>query len=271
MDLQIGMSNFIIDVFSARFVSTSYFDLFFESGSSITWLSDCFQARCSEPYWEKWKSKLTIRTNNIVVNSFLSLKSSVRVSLFPYGPPPEGTRYGATFGDIRKLFPKHDFRSPLEKDELSTIKKMVKEFKSQSNQTLILASASGINFNETDYPLGYHVGSYYNKIFKRVLVETGFPIILFMDESKFNVKFNPQKCFNIFDKNLRWEDAIKNQPLGFCVGAKTKLGLMDIQSRLQEAGFTYFDISEDEDKYNGYMLFVRNKKFQEIFYPKEMI
>jgi len=261
--LKLGSAAYFWDQCSAEIIESEYFHLFFESGSTIAYLSSEFLNRLSEPQWRSVIARLQIKTNNILTYLETVLTTNIKIEIRPYGPPERS--YGATFRDLTKL-PKHSAPGPmpLKSDAIEAIDEMANTLKSKGGKMMFLATASGLNIDQTEYPIGYHVGSYYNKLFKRAMVKAGSPMVLFIDAKKFQKPFNPAHCYSVFGNDLPWEDICASHPLALCVGAADKGEREFIIEKIMAFGFTYIDTLDEPEKYGCWPLIARNVLFNNI-------
>lgn len=251
-------------------------NLFFESGSTMVYVASEFYHQTKSKF--SWRndllSKLGITTNNLLV--FVQLLFTPLASVLelkPKGIPDE--RYGATYGRLDELL---DYNPPFDQalgeDAKRNVKDLAAEFMSPSfdkvngdsrkAKVLILASTSGMNLKE---PVGPHVGSYRNMLFKRALLMTRAPIVFFVDESKFNpAAYDPNRCFLIFGEDFTWNDTVTTQPIAFCVGSSSEESARKIVYQLMEIGLTMSSGPKPGSEYGDCLPFVvANDAFSAMF------
>ncbi|MEW6609511.1 MAG: DUF4062 domain-containing protein [bacterium] len=267
-DLKRGMASYFWDRCFAEIIDLGIKDLFFESGSTIAYLSSEFSERLTTPAGQEVISELRIKTNNILTYLELVLTRNIQIELRPYGSPEK--RFGATFGDLTRL---PEYRTPPEPDPLGkkakeAVQKMSEHIKEGSKKLLLFATASGLNIDkDSQFPLGPHVGSYYNKLFKRALFTTGCPIVLFIDATKIEeIPFNPQHCFSVCDSEISWESVCNKIPLALCIGAKDESQRERIITQVKQYGFVFIDPVDPtkQEEYSCYPILARNEKYNSI-------
>jgi hypothetical protein len=198
-----------------------YMNLFFESGSTLVYVSDSFEKNMlrfgipiDDDDWHVW-------TNNVLTLFQLLLYTDVDVERFPACAPNPKDRYGAIFprewysieenypSEPRDLYPK----------EVRAVEKMKEDLNKFGEKTLILATSSGWDLdNKLDDFKGPHVGSHANMLFKRALFTSGLPTVIFLAAEKLGEPFHKGNCFSVFGPDERLHDAIEDYPLALCVG-----------------------------------------------------
>ena len=142
---------------------------------------------------------------------------------------------------------------------------MATYIKGKGEKSLLLATASGLNVHNPEFPLGPHVGSYHNKLFKRSLLLTGLPIVLFVDATKLDAPFRRNHCFSVCDSELLWHDVCQKIPLALCVGSANEDSRKSLIERIGSFGFTFIDPLEATTDYQCVPLLVRNQLFNDVF------
>lgn len=210
-------------------------NLFFESGSTIAYLSERFIEQCGKNGLQNWK----IKTNNILSYLDFVLFQKVDVVLSPYGPPDD--IYGATFGSLSgpNVDPPQDetVEFLLSEDTKNDIVEHASELLPLNAPSLILATASGLELREKHKYPGLHVGSYTNMLFKRALFKSLHPIIIFLDEDKISTfsekgQFKYGKCYPVFESRNVWASVQVSYPLGFCIYMKQPKNLPRLKTEL---------------------------------------
>ncbi len=182
-------------------------------------------------------------TNNILAFLQLWLNDGIPISMLPSSPPSDP--YGASFGILEELVdakrrPEYS-RQPLDQNSANAVGKLTKEFMKilANNRCLIIGETSGIQLSEkhiisqsegteltsevekqVGQCFGFHMGSVYDKLFKRALYKTNFPVIIVTASNKIDISMDIGHCHFLFDKKYTWEDFYKNHALAFCVGCK---------------------------------------------------
>ncbi len=190
-----------------------------------------------------------ISTNNSLAYLHLWLKNQIPCTMFPSGSPEEP--YGASYGPISKFGqnPHGNDRAPnykrtrLDENQEKSISQLCDMFyrpeSHQNNKLLIIGAISAIQVSD-DYEFifpdgidekqtkfftqdietckGFHVGDYYNMLFKRFLYKTGFPTVICINIEKINAPIRVGICHFVHDPGFPWESFKKEHPLAFCVG-----------------------------------------------------
>lgn len=211
-------------------------NLFFESGSTIAYLSERFIEHCEQGELANWK----IKTNNIISYLDFVLFRRIDAVLSPFGPPDDS--YGATFGTLRMppLDPPQD-----ERDEFELPDEAIREITLHASEilplgapSLILATSSGLELRKNHKYPGLHVGSYHNMLFKRALFKSLHPIVIFLDEEKISSlsdhgQFIYDKCYPVFDSAKVWSAVQISHPLAFCIALRQPGNLPKVMADLE--------------------------------------
>ncbi len=245
--------------------------LFFESGSSITYVAQIVGERLKE-YHNK---EIQISTNNILAYLIFWLVRGIKCSLFPWGPPEQ--HYGAVFGPINDLVPEN--RKPsfppdrLSIDDQEAIKQLHNAPFGPSqwtSPTLMLGALSGLQLAldlKISNCVGPHVGSPRNKVFKRFMYDTKLPLMLFMTANKINSPVDIERCHFILDQreneNITWKTFLKDYPIAFCVGCENKQD--QIKMIINKFEELQLKIIRPEHKTLHTAFIARNQKFIEVF------
>lgn len=196
-----------------------YRKLFFESGSTLSYVSEVFEKYVlrSDNESGSWR----IWTNNVLALLQLLLYTDVDVRRFPpFAPDPED-KYGAIFP--REWHPLTE-RTPsnprkLYQTEVDAVNEMKQRLHKFGEKTLFLATTSGWDLDHKSKNFqGPHVGSHPNMLFKRAIFTTGCPVVIFLTAEKLGDPFKAGKCFPIFGPDEPLDDALTNYPLALCVG-----------------------------------------------------
>jgi hypothetical protein len=236
--------------------------LFFESGSTIAFLArELGRSKKFLKEVKKFKDEpcLNLYTNNILAYLELWLNNGLPITLNPRSTP--GDKYGATYGSLEDDIDEDkcpDYTgNPLDKYTQEAITKLKEANDSipKNEQILLLGAISGVQISEKhqihceeDYCIddlivekvnqcfGFHVGSYKNKIFKRYLIETGYPLVVMFTSEKIDMPIDPTRCHFLFDNDYKWDDFLKDYPIAFCVGCNQD-ELLDVEKRFKNFGF----------------------------------
>ncbi len=198
--------------------------LFLDSGSTITYIAEKINRILS-----RVQVPLDVYTNNVL--AYLELvfpeyptRSHIRVRLL-HGKPDR--TYGATYGSISGvpdiLAPRQDELREEAKREIEAVAAQIRQ---EGGERLIVAATSGMQLktnvsaelgaHKVTIKLGPHVGSYRNMLFKRALLETGFPIVWCFDGSKIDHGFEPTRCFSVAQSDDEWVSFCKSKPIAVC-------------------------------------------------------
>jgi hypothetical protein len=234
---------------------------FFESGSSIA-----IQAQTFRKFVEACRGlpPLAIETNNILACLEFELFGRFPVTLYPPGPPED--KYGATFGPLGELPPlppptptiRH--RGVPEELMAPMRERFARTF---GENGIIFMSASGLEMSAASGFQGPHVGSYPNMLFKRVLLETGCPTVMFMDQSKIrDGAFIEGTCHPVCDDKLTWTGVCQSRPFALAIGADDRDALQPLLVELGKMGLTSQRV---ERKGSDFGVVVANQMFDERF------
>jgi hypothetical protein len=233
--------------FAAPIFRSGYRDLFFESGSTLAYLSSELlnfmkNNEAMLVTTANADQRLRVRTNNILTYLSYVLLSQVKTSLVPHGPPD--TKYGATYGEFAIHFSDEIAPSPSSvrtKDILPEERKVIDRVRiealiggdSSPKKQLFFAAASGLELvNEDPLFQGPHVGNYRNMLLKRAIYETGCPVILFLDETKIDRNFEPNRCYSVMTKGMPWSKIYSDNPIAVCFAAASIEAFSTIAERL---------------------------------------
>jgi hypothetical protein len=264
-------------VMFGRIKRCGYHSLFFESGSTIAFVSDDFEKKLRQSEGASGEnSKWRITTNNAITLLQLLLHTHLDVSPRPAGAPED--YYGAMFDDILLRDPENQpqFPRPLFPAEKKAVARTVQTLQLDGHKRLYLATASGLDFDHSQTHFrGPHVGSHPNMLFKRAIFSTKQPIVLFLTASKLSKRFEVGNCYPVFGPDHSWHHAAQTCPLAVCVGyqfddaekgrqelAETKRRLLQ-ELKKELKGFD-FDYAREETQ-NGAVFMIANKAFSNLF------
>ncbi len=244
-------------------------NLYFESGSTIAYVSSEFG---KSDTFKNHRGEWQIRTNNILSYLQFVLFEDVQVDLCPHGPPEN--KYGGTYGVLAKLdkpgWPAENRPlAEIQPKAIAAIRELAAQIVPSSASALILGAASGLELDQDSNFPGPHAATFVNKLVKRALLETGHPIVMFLDEEKISPahpggKFHVGKCHHVCDPDLSWKDVCAKFPIAICVGASSKEKLDVIVSSLAAAGLTKIShYQECGEKGRSWVTVVRNNPFDE--------
>jgi Domain of unknown function (DUF4062) len=209
--------------------------LFFESGSTIAYLFDDLQERVHLNWVRTFGSKVRVETNNILVYLRGTFSGFGRIDLYPHGPPE--AKYGATFGSLTSL---PEVPPTARGREFPDVAADISEHFNQTFQHgLLLMAMSG--FDTEAAHMGPHVGSYYNALFKRALLQSHVPTVLLMFGPQFERPFQPGLCYSICDENLGWETICAQKPFAVAVAFSGDQHAQSIGEFLKKYGLSHHD------------------------------
>jgi hypothetical protein len=274
-DLKTAIARYFLDQYLGLLISSGTKTFFFESGSSIAFLSKEFIAYLHDEKWlQEVAGELRIHTNNIITYLDFGLSERVRVELYPYGPPEK--KYGATFGALTSLtkLPPSKVREHLEHRNStprrsdgdysdrwqSEVESLATWFRSGYERNgVILMTASGLETDPQHPYHGPHVGSYYNMLFKRSILKSRCPVVMFLDEGKVLAKpFDDDRRFPVCDAIDSWQSACSEVPLALAVPCRSEQALLEVTRILVALGLTFQEKRKEE---GVHLLIASNDKF----------
>ncbi len=255
---------------------------FFESGSTIAFLSQAFVSALHDEEWMRNVSnELKIHTNNIITYLDLGLSERIHVELYPYGPPEK--KYGATFGPLTSLtkLPTVKVLENLRRTSNGSnigrnregirerweeeVEKLERWFSTHYRRhAVIFMTASGLETNPDSPYYGPHVGSYYNMLFKRSILESGCPAVMFLDEEKILSKpFDNNQCYPLCGGSINWGTICESTPFAVAAPCTSEESVQKIIKVFAQLGMTRVEKTSSEDKI--YLLVVSNDRFHEVW------
>lgn len=235
--------------------------IFFESGSTIVYLAKRFEEYIlgGAGIHENWR----IRTNNILCLLQFDLFTTNDARSFPDGKPDPEDKYGAIFpaswGVLER--PPHRGPTPASTSEEAAIQTASTSLNEGGTPcTFIFAAASGWDVDHKYLEFrGPHVGSYKNKLFKRILLESDNPVVIFIDAVKFGSP-RGDGCYTVFGRSSPLATWLKNKPIALCIGWEGATASLDPKSmnalRFSE---TNRDRKPDPDQILGHLVWIRKE------------
>jgi hypothetical protein len=207
------------DHMADRIIRRGFKGLFFESGSTLAYVSEAFEKQVLEKMNQR--GEWTVWTNNVETLLQLTCQTDETTERFPSAAPDPGDPYGAMFPrewrKIRK--PPPEIPRPLYPDEHTAVQQLRAKLPNGDPKTLYLATTSGLDLeHEEAYFRGPHVGSHANMLFKRALLTSKAPVVLFLDAEKLGSPFQVGRCYPVFDSKRTWLEVRRRYPLAVCVG-----------------------------------------------------
>jgi Domain of unknown function (DUF4062) len=254
---------------------------FFESGSTIAFLSQAFVSALHDEEWMRnISNELRIHTNNIITYLDLGLSERIHVELYPYGPPEK--KYGATFGPLTSLtkLPTTKVLENLELKQVATtdshgreapkerweeeVEKLERWFSTHYRRhAVIFMTASGLETNPESPYYGPHVGSYYNMLFKRAILKSACPAVMFLDEEKILSKpFDKDQCYPLCGGSMSWKAICETTPFAVAAPCTSDESVQKIIEVFAQLGMTRVEKSAEE---KVHLLVVSNDRFHDVW------
>jgi hypothetical protein len=282
IDLKQGAANYFWDRYFSKLYQPSIKNIYFESGSSIAYVSESFidyvKNNSESFYGQDIEQRIAIHTNNLFTYlNFILLDKpwrQIKIEINPQGIFSDD--YGGTYGKLNFAVPKsaplknERIRERLDSATQIIVDQVVKEFNDVfDNSSLILMTASGIDTRPYDvltpYP-GPHVGSYPNMLLKRCLLSVNAPKVIFLDPKKWNFDFKYGNCHPVCDASYSWDYVIHNTPLAIALAANSREEQGVISKQLVAQGFNNLELEEAKAGSTGpWSIIASNDKFKESF------
>lgn len=245
------IAEYFWEQYMPRFDENHISHIYFESGSSIAFVSRKFIEYVKEEDWftkHKLDTRLRLRTNNLFTYmDFLLIDppwTPMDIQLLPHGFISHD--YGATYGELKSARKKQSPSKPipgykLASDAALEVAKLTKKLTSSfTNEAgIVLMTASGVDIDSNSPFPGPHVGSYYNMLVKRCLFSLPCPKVLFLDERKWGYKFGLGFCHSVCDSEFTWEHLKTNTAMAVALAAKDEITLDGLCRSLAENGFRH--------------------------------
>lgn len=259
--LKRAVADYFVDFYLERMSRARLCKFFFESGSSIAFLSEVFSSRYRD-MMRNWP-ELFIETNNIVSYLEFALFHQVKVALYPDGPPE--LKYGATFGDMParlKPLPPPERPRRLTPSAETVVRDVAKHFgENYAERGIIFMASSGIELAPDAAFPGPHVGSYYNQLFKRAILESGCPTVILVDETKLPRPFLVKSCFPVCDEALTWEEVCDSKPVAVAAAFWDEQKGKSARDALQGLGYNNVEAARSGER--PWTMIASNDKFRE--------
>lgn len=199
-----------------------YKNLFFESGSTIAYVSDAFEKYVLKG--ETSGSSWVIHTNNVMTLLQMLLYTDLDVNRLPACSLNPKDKYGAIFPREWACFqePPPSLFRPLHKVEADAVRRFQNQelrpkLVKPNGKAILLATTSGWDLADRKFR-GPHVGSHPNMLYKRALFTLGQPVVIFLSAEKLGDPFQIGKCYPVFGGDITLEEALKKYPLAVCIG-----------------------------------------------------
>jgi len=86
---------------------------------------------------------------------------------------------------------------------------------------------------------------------------------LFIDGKKLKVKFDPDHCFSVCDKDLEWISVCKKHPLALCIATMNNKNREETITKIIKLGFETIGPVDPSRNYGCEPILASNKKFKE--------
>lgn len=253
VDLKRSVADFFWSRFFDKMISSNINKVFFEAGSSIAYVTEVLVHQFMPPFFDQDRfTNLHFHTNNILTYIDFLLFSESRIDLFPVGSID--IRYGATFGEISTFssLPPPAFPRILSRPERMIMEKYSLWFrKHYLEDGIILMTTSYVEVNKEGGFAGPHVGSSTNMIFKRSLLESAVPAVIFLDERKIPVSSVVGHCYSICDKEFTWSNLCKTQPIAIAVACRSENKMNEVERILLDFGLEHTIKDQQNDIWTG--------------------
>lgn len=261
-----AVAQFFLFRHLGRIINSGIRRLYFESGSTIAYLSEAF-IEDDNPQWLRLLfSLLQIETNNILTYLTFGLNMPGSAELYPAGPPEPV--YGASLGALRSLASETPPLRPtaLADEAANHVQKIAQRFRNHYQEAgMILMTASGVEIKPNSPFEGPHVGSYHIMLFKRALLLSKCPIVMFLDEDKLlKHPFLLEKCYPVCCEAIPWKRVCRSHPIALAVGCSSEKGLELVSRLLSDWHLDHIDSAEGKLKSIPYWsLLASNDVFEE--------
>ena len=204
--------------------------LFFESGSATGFVAESLihghSNLLSRPEMP------TIATNNLIAYLDFLLFTSLEPQLWPGGGLDIG--FGAFYGPIEQVFDRSPTAFPvtLSEAERAIVSKLSGQLSHDYGKSgCLLVSAGSIDPSDELQFKGPHTGSYKSMLFKRALMDSACPMVMFLDDTKIPVTARVGQCYSVCDEDFSWSTVMETVPLCLAVGCSTD----EAANRVREA------------------------------------
>jgi hypothetical protein len=252
-DLKRAAGAFFLDKYLAVLPRAGIFRLFFESGSSIAFLSEQFLSRLGDAWVQNATQLWHVETNNLLCLMELIEAKGVRLHLYPDGPPE--TTYAATFGRLATIPPETGPKLSSKAREL--VDEVRRDLSNYKETGIIFGTTSGIDLSKHPGP---HVGSFQNMLLKRALLESEAPLVFFLDQYKLPYDFISGHCYAVCDEDFTWSHVCKNVPLALACAFDDEAKGKKVLKKLDALGFTNAERSRDDE--SPWSVIVSNDPFK---------
>jgi hypothetical protein len=257
----------------------SYNDMFFESGSTLAFITRQFEeVVLKHPDDLKWK----VSTNNVVILQELLLNEEIEVKPLPSGTPRSEFGGMYTHKILKNPEPAPTKPRSIYETETDAIYDLVNSFNNNSNRCLYLISASCWEICcENEYFHGLHAELHADMLFKRAIFITGQPVVCFLTSNKVGDLYKRNKHFPIFGPDYELRKILQEIPFALCLSYKKESKDMctcDEEHEVMDSNMKHIDklieFLEKIDFNKDYVCqhtdgievrIIANKKFEEIF------
>lgn len=211
-------------------ILTSAAHLFFESGSASGFVAESLIHQLSKRLLRP--EMPTIVTNNLIAYLDFLLFTSLEPQLWPGGGLD--IEFSTFYGPIEQVFdrPPRAFPESLSEEERAIISKLSGQLRHDYGKSgCLLLSAESIDPSDELQFKGPHTGSHKIMLFKRALMESACPMVMFLDDTKIPFPARFGQSYSVCDGDFNWSTVMETVPLCLVVGCSTA----EAASRVREA------------------------------------
>jgi len=239
-ELKEAIAAFFCVQYLSRMTDAGIRHVFIESGSSTAHLAEKLSDILESGKMERYRRTLQIETNNVLAYMEFVLTPSLKVALYPPEPPAKENNYGATFGLLESLNPPRTGAHPIEGEARAMVNVIRGHFiETYRDAGIIFGATSGIDLSPKSRGFGLHVGDYATMLFKRAMLESECPIVIFLDEEKLPRPYDPVNCYAVCDERLPWEYVCRNHPISLACAFSDEEKANPRVEELQMLGFEH--------------------------------
>ncbi|MEZ4667859.1 MAG: hypothetical protein R3E39_08090 [Anaerolineae bacterium] len=267
-DLKRAIARYFVTGYLGRILNSSIQNMFIESGSATAFVVEEIidHLEINDNWLQRWK--INIETNNYLAAGAFKEFGQLHFVQYPVGPVkrPFGATFGKNLLQLPVLSPPTYQRS-LSDEEQQVVSEIKEHFVKQYHENgLIFMAASGLEVPlDSEFP-GPHVGDYYNQLFKRAILESQCPTIIFLHDDKLTDGFKKNHCYSVGG----WSSAVRDQKIAVAVGCGNQQKANELKVLLEKNGFPYTSATETPD--GNWALFAMSKHFHQYWksvMPKE--
>jgi hypothetical protein len=99
-------------------------------------------------------------------------------------------------------------------------------------------------------------------LMKRAMLESGCPLVLFLDQDKLSRPFIHKRCFSVCDEDLPWDYVCRNKPLALACAFWKEEDAWPLIEEVQSLGFTHVEHERRSER--PWCSIMSNERFQEF-------